>query len=55
MPTLIKSPSTVKAAGNKPKIIKEYIGRINSKTEAASIAHMTSPSGWVARRQLIPA
>jgi mannose-6-phosphate isomerase-like protein (cupin superfamily) len=47
MPTLIKSPTRIQAAGNKPKLIDEYIGRVNSKTEAASVAHMRSPSGWV--------
>ena len=43
----IKNPTQIKAAGNKPKIIKEYIGRVNSKTSALSIAQMESPSGWV--------
>jgi mannose-6-phosphate isomerase-like protein (cupin superfamily) len=47
MPTHIPSPSRITAAGNKPKLIDEYIGRVNSKTEAASIAHMRSPGGWV--------
>ncbi len=47
MPRLITKPTLIKAAGNKPKIIKEYIGRVNSKTEKVSIAHMKSPSGWV--------
>ena len=47
MPHLISQPTLIKAAGNKPKIIKEYIGRVNSKTSAVSIAHMQSPSGWV--------
>lgn len=47
MPTLIKQPSTIQAAGNKPKIIREYIGRVNSKTESVSVARMISPSGWV--------
>jgi mannose-6-phosphate isomerase-like protein (cupin superfamily) len=46
MPILINKPTEIKAAGNKPKIIREYIGRINSKTEAVSVAHMISPSGW---------
>jgi mannose-6-phosphate isomerase-like protein (cupin superfamily) len=46
MPTLIKSPSIIEAAGNKPKIIREYIGRINSSTQKISIARMTSPAGW---------
>jgi mannose-6-phosphate isomerase-like protein (cupin superfamily) len=47
MATLIPSPSIIKAAGNKPKIIEEYIGRVNSKTSSASIARMQSPAGWV--------
>lgn len=46
MPTLIANPSIVRAAGNKPKIIEEFIGRVNSKTEAISVARMQSPSGW---------
>jgi mannose-6-phosphate isomerase-like protein (cupin superfamily) len=47
MPTVIKNPSIIKAAGNKPKIIEEFIGRVNSKTTDLSIARMKSPSGWV--------
>jgi len=46
MPTLISRPSRVEAAGNKPKLIDEYIGRVNSKSEDVSVAHMRSPSGW---------
>jgi mannose-6-phosphate isomerase-like protein (cupin superfamily) len=46
MPTVIDAPSLIKASGNKPKIIEEYIGRVNSNTEAVSIARMKSPSGW---------
>ena len=46
MPTLIAKPTRVEAAGNKPKLIDEYVGRINSATSAASIAHMRSPGGW---------
>lgn len=42
----IKKPTVVKAAGNKPKIIEEFIGRINTGTDQISIAHMTSPAGW---------
>lgn len=45
-PTLIPQPSRVTAAGNKPKLIDEYIGRVNSGTEVVSIAHMRSPEGW---------
>jgi mannose-6-phosphate isomerase-like protein (cupin superfamily) len=47
MPTHIQQPSIVQAAGNKPKIIEEYIGRVNSKTDALSVARMKSPGGWV--------
>ncbi len=47
MPTLIEKSSRITAAGNKPKLIDEVIGRVNSKTGALSIAHMRSPSGWV--------
>ena len=47
MPVHIKKPTQIKAAGNKPKIILEYIGRVNSKTGDLSLAHMKSPSGWV--------
>ena len=46
MPTLIAAPTRVEAAGNKPKLIDEYIGRVNSNTSAASVAHMRSPAGW---------
>jgi mannose-6-phosphate isomerase-like protein (cupin superfamily) len=47
MPTLIPSPSIIKSAGNKPKIIEEFIGRVNTGTSDVSIARMRSPSGWV--------
>ena len=47
MPRLIKKPTQIKAAGNKPKIIREFVGHINSKTREISIAHMKSPAGWV--------
>jgi ethanolamine utilization protein EutQ len=46
MPTLIHSATRITAAGNKPKLIDEYIGRVNSKTASVSVAHMRSPSGW---------
>lgn len=46
MPTLVQTPSIVKAAGNKPKIIEEFIGRVNSGDEQISIARMQSPEGW---------
>jgi mannose-6-phosphate isomerase-like protein (cupin superfamily) len=47
MPTLIPQPTRIQADGNKPKLIDEYIGRVNSKTSAASVAHMRSPQGWL--------
>jgi mannose-6-phosphate isomerase-like protein (cupin superfamily) len=47
MPTLIPQPTRIQAAGNKPKLIDEYIGRVNSRTSAASVAHMRSPQGWL--------
>jgi len=47
MPTLISKPTRIQAAGNKPKIIEEYIGRVNSQTTDVSVAHMRSPGGWV--------
>lgn len=47
MPTHIEKPTRITAAGNKPKMIDEYVGRVNSKTEAASVALMTSPAGWI--------
>ena len=46
MVTLLPTPSIIEAAGNKPKIIKEYIGRVNSQTIEASVARMNSPAGW---------
>ena len=47
MPTLIGNAARIEAAGNKPKIIDEYIGRVNSRHESISIARMRSPEGWV--------
>jgi len=46
MPDFIAQPTQIKAAGDIPKIILEYFGRVNSKTDEVSIAHMKSPSGW---------
>jgi len=46
MPKIINSPTIIKSVGNKPKIIQEYIGLVNSKTNDVSIAHMQSPGGW---------
>lgn len=47
MANLIAKPSIVKAAGNKPKEIAEFVGLVNTNTEDVSIAHMKSPSGWI--------
>lgn len=47
MPTLITQPTRIQSAGNKPKVIDEYIGRVNSQTSSASVAHMRSPAGWI--------
>ncbi len=47
MPTIISTPTRIIAAGNKPKLIEEFIGRVNSGESRLSIAHMRSPSGWV--------
>jgi len=44
---LIETPTIVQAAGNKPKRIEEFVGLVNSGTAGASVARMTSPSGWV--------
>lgn len=46
MPTLIAQPKRIPCAGNKPKLIEEYIGRVNSGTIGVSVAHMRSPEGW---------
>lgn len=46
MPTLISQPTRIQAAGSKPKLIDEYIGRVNSKSTTLSVAHMRSPEGW---------
>jgi len=47
MPTLISTPTRITAAGNKPKLIEEFIGRVNSGEPRLSIARMRSPGGWV--------
>jgi mannose-6-phosphate isomerase-like protein (cupin superfamily) len=46
MPELIGSPTRIEAAGNLPKVIDEFVGRVNSGTASVSIARMVSPSGW---------
>ena len=47
MPTLIPKPTRVEAAGNKLKLIDEYVGRVNTGETGVSLAHMRSPGGWV--------
>lgn len=47
MPTLIDKPVVIQAAGNKPKRIEEFVGRVNTGTAVLSVARMQSPSGWV--------
>ena len=47
MPKLISAPARIEAAGNLPKIIREYVGRVNTADPAVSVARMSSPPGWV--------
>jgi hypothetical protein len=47
MPQLIENPSRVEAAGTKPKLIDEYVGRVNTEESRLSVARMRSPEGWV--------
>jgi len=47
MPKLISQPTRIQAAGNKTKLIDEFVGRVNSKTADLSVAHMRSPEGWI--------
>ncbi len=47
MPTLIAQPTRIEPAGNKPKLIDEFVGRVNTREPAVSIARMRSPSGWL--------
>jgi len=46
MATLVQRPTRIAAAGNKPKLIDEFFGRVNTGTEVVSIARMQSPGGW---------
>jgi mannose-6-phosphate isomerase-like protein (cupin superfamily) len=46
MPELIQCPARVEAAGNKPKVIEEFVGRVNNDEARVSVARMTSPEGW---------
>ncbi len=45
-PTFIPQASRIQPVGNKPKIIDEFVGRVNSSTESVSVARMKSPEGW---------
>lgn len=47
MPQLISAPTVIAAAGNKPKRIEEYAGRVNSGHSSVSVARMVSPEGWL--------
>ncbi len=47
MARVITAPTVIESAGNKPKKIEEFVGRVNSGTDAVSVARMTSPAGWV--------
>jgi mannose-6-phosphate isomerase-like protein (cupin superfamily) len=46
VPEIIESPSRVQAAGTKPKLIDEFVGRVNTGEERVSVARMQSPEGW---------
>ena len=52
MARVLAAPTVIPAAGQPPKIIEEFIGRVNSETTAVSIAKMTSPSGWREQGQI---
>lgn len=47
MPFKIETPTVIKSAGNKPKLIEEYFGKVNSESSEISIAKMKSPGGWI--------
>ena len=47
MPRHIPAPAVIEAAGNKPKLIREFVGHVTSGTSAVSIARMSSPPGWL--------
>ena len=47
MPRLVRSPARITAAGNKPKLIDEYVGRVHTGNARVSVARMRSPEGWV--------
>jgi len=47
MPTVIENPTRIQAAGNKPKLIDEFVGHVNTKSGDVSVAQMRSPEGWL--------
>jgi ethanolamine utilization protein EutQ len=47
LPTLIETATRIEAAGNKPKLIDEFVGRVNTRNTDVSVAHMRSPEGWI--------
>lgn len=47
MPILIAEATRVRAAGNQPKLIDEYVGRVNTREPRISVARMQSPAGWI--------
>ena len=47
MPRKISSPTTIESAGNLPKVIEEYVGRVNTGSAEVSVALMCSPAGWM--------
>lgn len=51
MPRLIRNPTRIAAAGNKPKLIDEYVGRVHTGATNLSVARMRSPEGWVEPEQ----
>lgn len=46
MPTFVPTPSVIPSVGNKPKVIEEFIGGVNTRTSGTSVARMSSPQGW---------
>jgi mannose-6-phosphate isomerase-like protein (cupin superfamily) len=45
-PTHVAAPTRIEAACNVPKLIEEFVGRVNTSTRDVSVARMTSPAGW---------
>ena len=46
MPRLIEAKAIIQTAGDKPKRIEEYAGRVNSGHGGVSVARMRWPEGW---------